>query len=368
MDDEQRLNHRLIDETLQLIPDLDQLITQLKGDPQLVINKAFPDMIPALVPRGVPSDPSYASDPVLEIPLMDSPDQLLQDTRETLLLIQRDGINARLQPRQRALLEAVVIPTERPTFVLHSGRFTVSNGQWAILNTFKPEIEETARRVGRIQARTNGRVRPEGTGFLVADRVVITNRHVAERFAIPGASANWELMQGKQPTIDYADDPDSSLRNPFPITRVLGIHPDPDIDLALLELSDAPVDSGGEITPLVISSTSPGNARGRRVYVVGYPLNDPFHDPVVIRTVFGDRFGLKRLQPGEILAVFEGSKLFNHDCSTLGGNSGSCVVDLETNQVLGLHFQGLQGEWNQAIALWSLRDDPWLRAAGVQFD
>ena len=27
-----------------------------------------------------------------------------------------------------------------------------------------------------------------------------------------------------------------------------------------------------------------------------------------------------------------------HDCSTLGGVSGSCVVDLDSNQVIGLHF------------------------------
>ena len=56
------------------------------------------------------------------------------------------------------------------------------------------------------------------------------------------------------------------------------------------------------------------------------------------------------------------------DSSTLGGNSGSCVIDLEMNQVVGLHFGGLYREANQAVALWQLTEDPLLRSAGVNFD
>ena len=59
--------------------------------------------------------------------------------------------------------------------------------------------------------------------------------------------------------------------------------------------------------------------------------------------------------------------LMFHDASTLGGNSGSCVVDLETNQVIGLHFAGLYMQYNEALALWRLVDDPLLTRAGVNF-
>jgi hypothetical protein len=51
----------------------------------------------------------------------------------------------------------------------------------------------------------------------------------------------------------------------------------------------------------------------------------------------------------------------------LGGNSGSCVVDLETNQVIGLHFAGQYMQYNEAVALWRLADDPLLGRAGVNF-
>ena len=56
-----------------------------------------------------------------------------------------------------------------------------------------------------------------------------------------------------------------------------------------------------------------------------------------------------------------------HDCSTLGGVSGSCVVDLDSNQVIGLHFAGLYMQYNEAVALWRLVDDPLLTDAGVNF-
>jgi hypothetical protein len=86
-----------------------------------------------------------------------------------------------------------------------------------------------------------------------------------------------------------------------------------------------------------------------------------------MRSIFGDIFGVKRLQPGEIMAFFDDEGLFNHDCSTLGGNSGSCVVDLASHQVLGLHFQGYYLQYNQAVALWQLTADPLFKRARVRF-
>ena len=60
-------------------------------------------------------------------------------------------------------------------------------------------------------------------------------------------------------------------------------------------------------------------------------------------------------------------KLFKHDCSTLGGNSGSSVIDLETNQVIGLHFGGRYLQGNSAVALWELTNDRLLKKGKVQF-
>ena len=56
-----------------------------------------------------------------------------------------------------------------------------------------------------------------------------------------------------------------------------------------------------------------------------------------------------------------------HDCSTLGGNSGSPLIDLETHKVIGLHFGGIEKNANFAIPLFAMTQDPLLVACGVNF-
>ena len=56
-----------------------------------------------------------------------------------------------------------------------------------------------------------------------------------------------------------------------------------------------------------------------------------------------------------------------HDSSTLGGNSGSCLVDLDTQQVIGLHFSGRYLEANLAIVLGELTKDPLIKKAKLNF-
>jgi hypothetical protein len=86
-----------------------------------------------------------------------------------------------------------------------------------------------------------------------------------------------------------------------------------------------------------------------------------------MQQIFGDVYGVKRLQPGMSGEVFADQRIIRHDCSTLGGNSGSCVVDLLSGEVLGLHFRGFYMKYNEAVALGCLVDDPLLRAAGVRW-
>ena len=89
--------------------------------------------------------------------------------------------------------------------------------------------------------------------------------------------------------------------------------------------------------------------------------------------IFEKVYGVKRLQPGMIRGVtdlesIEYEKIcLLHDCSTLGGNSGSCVVDLDTNKIIGLHFDGDYLEVNKAIGLWNLIDDSLMKNNGITF-
>src|SRR6516165_11707527 len=45
-----------------------------------------------------------------------------------------------------------------------------------------------------------------------------------------------------------------------------------------------------------------------------------------------------------------------HDCTTLGGNSGSVVLNLSTGEAVGLHFAGLYQETNYAVRASVLRN------------
>jgi V8-like Glu-specific endopeptidase len=81
--------------------------------------------------------------------------------------------------------------------------------------------------------------------------------------------------------------------------------------------------------------------------------------------VFGKADGAIRLSPGKVTARQSAKKRFEHDCSTLGGSSGSCVVDFAGHCVVGLHFGGVdvdeltgRGTANVAIMLAALGDHP----------
>jgi hypothetical protein len=77
--------------------------------------------------------------------------------------------------------------------------------------------------------------------------------------------------------------------------------------------------------------------------------------------VFGKVYNVKRLQPGVLLEMKEGSDEFVHDCFTSGGTGGAPVIDLATNLVLGLHYGGKfdseeERKFAFAWTLWPLRN------------
>src|SRR5262249_6922366 len=109
---------------------------------------------------------------------------------------------------------------------------------------------------------------------------------------------------------------------------------------------------------------------GGPVYLVGYPVRDARRgEPEPVARIFRDVYNVKRVQPGTLrgLLQFRDVRLLQHDCAMLGRAAGSCLIDLETHQVLGLHLAGRYLEVGTAIPLWLLHDDPLLRQADVTF-
>src|SRR6185436_11600225 len=81
--------------------------------------------------------------------------------------------------------------------------------------------------------------------------------------------------------------------------------------------------------------------------VIGYPARDSRNDAGTMRDICGDGYNVKRLAPGRTTDVTPARLM--HDCSTLGGNSGSVILDLATGEAVGLHFGGFFLETNFAV-------------------
>jgi endonuclease G len=99
--------------------------------------------------------------------------------------------------------------------------------------------------------------------------------------------------------------------------------------------------------------------------VVGYPYYpDGRHDVYAMAELSGSRnLGHKHVSPGYCSALT--ADAIYHDCSTIGGNSGSPLVDLERGTVVGVHCGAApQGNVNQAVRLCAVYAQ--LKALGLQ--
>lgn len=247
-------------------------------------------------------------------------------------------------------LEAIVLPVGRPALLIQNGTYaTPTSNVWkARLESSRQLLESVIPSVGRIEVKNHPNYEWVGTGWVVADGVVVTNRHVAQEFSRKANGAiefavNHENRETR-PRIDLREEYRQSDEIEFRVVRVLYIEESPGPDIAFLEVAF----SGATPTPQPIPLASSVSA-GANVAVIGYPAWDGRrNDPAVMKEVFDDIYDVKRLQPGTI--VTEASEIITHDCSTLGGNSGSPLIDLTTGEAVGLHFSGHYLQKNKAVS------------------
>lgn len=191
-----------------------------------------------------------------------------------------------------------------------------------------------------------------GSGWLIDPGIVVTNRHVAEAFAQQNGRG-FEFRQGSNgarigaawDTGHLRDKTFTGLRRK--IAEVLYIEPasGPN-DIAFLRL--AAVGPGDELPPFEIA---PADATEQTlVFTLGYPARASqkrIPDQDLMQRLYLGEYDVKRFAPGFVTKPRPG--LTTHDCTTLGGNSGSVVADMITGQVVGLHFAGIYKEANLAV-------------------
>lgn len=288
----------------------------------------------------------------------------------------RQGMEALLSGHEPSLdqlsgMEALILPKLRPAVDIVDGKFTVTHHLWLHLSNdaaIRQRIEDAIPSIGRIELPGNRRYPYGGTGFLVGDRLVMTNRHVAAIFADGLGDRRITFKPDHRAGIDFLQERGGRRGQIFLVRRVVMIHPY--WDMAIVAVDGIPPGTKTLKLSLADIAEVPD---GYEIAVVGYPAFDPRNDAAEQDEVFDKAYGVKRLQPGQ-LHRRAGTESFGkivsaaaHDCSTLGGNSGSAVIDLTNGEVLALHFGGRYQEMNYGVPAAELALDGRVVDAGVHF-
>ena len=262
-------------------------------------------------------------------------------------------------PTELHNLEAIVMRENRPVVFVHGGSYDNVGDPWGSLNA--PEVKTRLGAlfplIGRVEVPTNVMIPYAGTGFVVGKGLVATNRHVAQIFA-QGRGLAIQYRAGDA-AINFKrekDDPEDDRSAYLTVRGVEMIHPY--WDMALLQVDGLPTDK-----MLKLAVRSPEELVNHNIVAVGYPALDPRNDVPLQNEIFGNVYYVKRLQPGVLRArqriqSFENQvNAATHDASTLGGNSGSAIIDVDTGEVVALHFAGEYLKANYAVPMYELARD-----------
>ncbi|NAZ86529.1 trypsin-like serine peptidase [Kineococcus indalonis] len=215
-----------------------------------------------------------------------------------------------------------------------------------------------------------------GTGWVVDSGagLVLTNEHVVE--AVWRSMSHVMLRSGRGFRVldglfvDFAAEAGSPAADRFRVVQAVPLGGGGAgfgrLDAALLTIE--PTSPGQQVPPAIRPVADPDGPRGNlsSFCVLGFPGPPPHragsHEGVdwawVNTTLFGNRYGVKRLAPGNthlpLGSVPEDTRswVFGHDATTLGGSSGSALLSwLEPDPgAFGVHFAGTSVESNYAHA------------------
>lgn len=280
-----------------------------------------------------------------------------------------EGREAEVSAQEMYTLEAIVMPKERPVVFVRDGVYDDIEEPWQHLNStsVKERLKPMLRSIGRIEVPGAPWVPYGGTGFIVGPNIVMTNRHVAA-IVTEGVGTRLQYQAGDA-AVNFRREVGSPANDPsvqFTVRSVLMIHPYWDMALLKTEGLEG-------YAPLRLSVQSSEELVGREVLTVGYPGRDDRNDLALQDKIFNKKYYVKRVQPGKLrrrafVRSFKNTvNALTHDSSTLGGNSGSAILDVETGQVLGLHFAGEYLKANYAVPSFELARDARVVKAKLNF-
>jgi endonuclease G len=249
--------------------------------------------------------------------------------------------------------EAIVVGVTRPVWFIRADKIEINAKfpEHAAVAKNRAAMEKAALSVGRVDLVFHPEFDYGGTGWLVAKDIAVTNRHVAEMFAAIDRAGGYDFLIGKDDNPMEArlnfrrqlDDKASTKARRALVSEVLHISAEPGPDFAFLRVQ--PVTDSA---PLDFEAKRPKD--GRLVAAIGYPAWDgERNDAKLMDQMFDGIYNVKRFSPGFVTGFRDDDMVLLTDYTTLGGNSGSAVVDVETGKAVGLHFAGAYKQTNVAV-------------------
>jgi hypothetical protein len=245
----------------------------------------------------------------------------------------------------------------RPALRVHDGVMQPAPIGWSVLERRREEIERALPAVGRLR-RPDAGYGYSATAFLVAPGIAMTMAVALPQHEMAGC------------TVDFADGENGSGCSFDVLDRVATGGAEGASRFALIRLSSTTARGERLPRPIALASRMPSPSHGRPVLVAGFPGRDTRVPQDVLDLTFGGVYGVKRVQPGQILSVEQDAGEFTNDCLTSGGNGGSPVIDVESGFVLGFHHSGrwLDSKRAEATSLWTPAVRNLLSGLGARYE
>lgn len=261
--------------------------------------------------------------------------------------------------------ESIIMTINRPAFLINNDDIddTIETTWKERIYENKEKICDTIPSVGRIEILGHPNYPWVGTGWLIkGTNIIVTNRHVIEKF-VDIEDSDFIIRKNSKGIpleikIDFKEELDCKEEREFRIEKILHVSKYDEPDIALLQVESQ--NEKNQFLPEGLEIFDDTVQPNDNVFVVGYPANSEskIH---LYDFIFNGISEVKRLAPGDIFPSSAASYIYEHDCSTWYGNSGSPVIDFYSGKVVGVHYSGSHHHFGGVLSNWAVRSTYLLR-------